>query len=342
MILPIILLLSAQIPTRVSSVAIYITPTIPKIPCPSNDLCMNLSEYSHSNDKRNNTELVLLPGEHVLNRPLLFKNLENVSLSGVWSSYVLPFIKFSYDSGSITFDTTSNFIISNIIFSGCQKQISRTVSIIQSRNISIINSKFSGSAHNGGLFFEFCTDVMVCNTHFIGNQNTNGGGALFIVHSNIQIIDCVFTNNSATNYGGAIYAGDSVIKLQSSHFLNNTAMNGGALSILSGFLSISESFFDHNKALKYGGSLYFFKDNTLVINDSKFMNGKALSGAAIVLYEGNALLYNCSFVNNSASLGGGALYTRNAVMTIELSVLTLNFAYEGKNSFNFGGAMYNY
>ncbi len=339
------MLLSAQIPTRVSSVAIYITPTIPKIPCPSNDLCMNLSEYSHSNDKRNNTELVLLPGEHVLNRPLLFKNLENVSLSGVWSSYVLLIIEFSYDSGSsgsITFDTTSNFIISNIMFSGCQKQISSTVSIIQSRNISIINSKFSGSAHSGGLFFEFCTDVMVCNTHFIGNHNTNGGGALFIVHSNIQIIDCVFTNNSA-NYGGAIYAGDSVVKLQSSHFLNNMAMNGGALSILSGFLSISKSFFDHNEALKYGGSLYYFKDYTLVINDSKFINGKALSGAAIILYEGNTLLYNCSFVNNSASSGGGALYTRNAVMTIELSVLTLNFAYEGKNSFqniNFGGAMY--
>ena len=76
-----------------------------------------------------------------------------------------------------------------------------------------------------------------------------------------------------------------------------------------------------------------------VIKNSNFSNCEALSGGAVVLYGSNTIISNSSFNNNSAKWGGGALYAYLSTLSLALSTLSHNYAYQFQKT-TYGGGMY--
>ena len=254
------ILLNHLLNQATSYVAVYITPKTPTVPCPASEICLELSEYSLKSQKENNTDLVFLPGEHILSVPLVFKDLVNISMSGILGKYGQSVIKGSGSKGSLTFDTVSNSVICNVSFTNYGDESNETVSFTNCHNATIMNSKFTheaDSAHNlfgGAIHINRCNDVSILNTEFIGNRGISGG-ALYIYQSSISVLKSLFYNNTARNFGGAVFTAESTLYIQDSTFLNNTANVGGAVSTSQGSVSISYSTFDRNRATRYGGSV---------------------------------------------------------------------------------------
>lgn len=157
--------------------------------------------------------------------------------------------------------------------------------------------------------------------------NAAQGGALFgdygstLSLTNVEITLCGTLTTG--RYGGAIYSFGNV-NIENGEFSFNSAEDGGALNV-NGVLTLGNSVFSHNDALRYGGAANV---GSAVVANSDFTSnssgyGGALNGASLAVTTS-------SFSSNLASSYGGAIYAGSA------TVATSSFS---SNTAEFGGAV---
>ena len=184
--------------------------------------------------------------------------------------------------------------------------------------------------------------IVINQTALDANQVKSEGGALYLINFNVMIIDCSnFTSNVAEN-GGAIAIKDSflyanTVIIQHCIFSNNRAKSkGGAVQIHSRSLTVMNSQFYNNFALKGDGGALNVSGN-LVINSSVFFFNKAINGGGVSMYQGHAVIQNATFNNNLAKNGNGGAIANKGNVTVIVSNCTFikNSAPEGN-----GGAIF--
>ena len=191
---------------------------------------------------------------------------------------------------------------------------------------------FDGVGYTGGMFSIYNSSLTIRNLSIIDAVNTGGSGGAFtnmgnLTIENLKVDGCIVKNAN----GGVIYSVGNLNILNSS-FTNNQVIptdsggNGGVIytdgyySSLSypPSLNISGCEFINNTAKGNtfgGGAIYMqYVDGFKSIEDSVFINNKALAGGAIFMQnsEGNFLMNNVSFIKNTATgtvsnYGGGAI-----------------------------------
>ncbi|MDB4973938.1 MAG: uncharacterized protein JWN48_2279 [Myxococcaceae bacterium] len=170
-----------------------------------------------------------------------------------------------------------------------------------------------GSGGNGGAIVmdggeEF--SVVICGSIFRRNLGGEGafGGALFrtpdVAVQSTLIDRCTFDGNES-GAGGALYFHHSKLTIEASTFANNVGNDGtGAIQVDDTVLSVTNSTFSGNKALRAKGA------------------GGGPRGGAITDYGTSGTVQNCTFFNNSAPTGDGQ--TGGALIVLGASSFVVN------------------
>ncbi len=205
---------------------------------------------------------------------------------------------------------------------------------VEIRNCSVI--------HRGGAIYASDCFGTIIKSNFEGNKATDvSGGAIcfenYYKKRVSKIIDSSFKNNSASE-GGAVYTDGMQLEIDGSSFTGNRAIggygscNGGALFLLQSYettANIKNSTFTNNIALRAGGAIYT-GDNTLKINDSKFVRSLVISDD--VAFKGNKAglgFYNppkgLNFYKGKSSSTDGKLLELDGDKIIRLDSLLNNY-----------------
>ena len=340
----------------------YITPTTSQALCPDVGPCMTLSQYTVLGYHTNDTVLFFLPGNHSLQRQIIFESLVNVSLSGVPESSIITCTNQSMSG--VVFNAVSNIRIHNLIFRGCAgSSIRGAVQFTNGTNVSIVNSGFFGNGKNehegfdgGALFVETCSSVFISECHFERNLATDGG-AVYAAASVILITNSYFTSNRAQFFGGAIFSAYGQLNIQNCQFTDNGAgVSGGVLSAHNSKLYISGCILNRNRAEAYGGSMYITASEicplcSAIIATSNVSNCSARSGGALTIQGGRAYISDCLFTRSNATVSGGVLYVVQSSVSMAGCRLEHNKALprNGKSALNtsngiqtanYGGGLY--
>ena len=170
-----------------------------------------------------------------------------------------------------------------------------------------------GSAAEGGAIRNFGRTT-ITNSTFADNSARDRGGAI-INGGELNVHNTDFTGNSSGEQGGAIFnRTDAKLTVFNSVFEANNSEFGGAIGN-NGKLYVKNSEFSGNIAEAYhlasGGALfsgvnsYDLISESVIIEDSEFVDNSAILGGAFLNYgSAEALIRNSSFSGNSAEKGG--------------------------------------
>ena len=145
----------------------------------------------------------------------------------------------------------------------------------------IANSHFSHLQPYGTLYCESCSSFQINSSYFNDNKFIASGGAIYLYqgkddkNTEFYIDKCLFYNNDAFNYGGAIFLFNTNLTISNSIFYENTALKGGAIyydadQIYSNLFLINNSFIN-NSALSEGGAIKWTY-NEPIYNSTNFFN----------------------------------------------------------------------
>ena len=220
-------------------------------------------------------------------------------------------------------------------------------------NLILTNGYSSEASDESGALLGNSGNLTVSNCILSNSKSEKNAGAIYNA-ANLTVIDSQFINNTADKVGGAIftqYAGINVtpvLTITGSTFTNNTAKGnknyaGGAVYAQGAeFVTISNTVFDSNKAIDFGGgAVEITVTAKATIDNCKFVNNTAngeaydqksdYGGGAISFIGSYADLAETLTVTNSvfednsvANNGGGAIYTRYAKVNVSGSVLINN------------------
>ena len=219
--------------------------------------------------------------------------------------------------------------------------------VIANKSILLITGcefKENRAEAGGAVFGDWCSNITIVNSTFIGNNATcfrkydcigkyRYGGALFMIggtphchRTELNITGSNFTNNQAmpASTGGAITAMYFItMNINGSHFINNTAYNGGAIH---GFqvnnMTVVGSLFsknsvDHVNGINGGAILA--DSSTVIVHETIFTNNKCM-GAGCALYVNGGQHLNISSSNFSSNTqpggGGTAVWAQNVQSVI--------------------------
>ena len=235
-------------------------------------------------------------------------------------------------------------------------------------DIHIVDYKFrdnTAETSGGAIFIDKgSNNDIIENCTFEGNHLTNlteghNGGAIDCRGENLTIDYVDFTNNGAYT-GGAVYmASDSKnIRIFDSNFTSNYAMgDGGALGLKAESLTINNTIFKSNTAVRHGGALYAGGNGTNnTIRYTTFEDNRAgdhggaidwLSSAGIFEYinfrantaeygggiylngvSSNSRLNSVYFIENRATKNGGAIDCNASMMGLNNTIFISNYAGE--------------
>ena len=223
-------------------------------------------------------------------------------------------------------------------------------------NININYYNFTGNTaveHGGAIYVAEGSNFCVVNhSIFKGNNITNltgihTGGAIDINALNATIVNSIFENNNAV-MGGAIAAGDNsgyTIINNVTFTRNGATLDGGAINLRAFGVSMNDTRYYYNTALRNGGAVYAGgSGNDNKVNNSVFENNRALGsadegmttghGGAIDWRAGAGDIENTNFTANEAIYGGG-IYL-NGVSSHSSIV---NVIFEGNRATKNGGAI---
>ncbi|WP_169805813.1 transglutaminase-like domain-containing protein [Methanobrevibacter curvatus] len=142
----------------------------------------------------------------------------------------------------------------------------------------------------------------------------------------------LFNGNNASTNGGALYLNGGITTITNkSTFNNNKAINGGGIYTNSN-LTINSIEFSSNIVSSNGAGLYINSGTVNILNDSNFINNKAINGSG-VYSNGKLVVNSVLFLNNNASANGGAIYSLN-----DLNIFATIFNKNNANSN--GGAIF--
>ena len=194
---------------------------------------------------------------------------------------------------------------------------------------TVINSKFINNKRAfGGSGIYFKNDGIVINCNFTNHTSEFDGAAIYF-QSNATIIGSIFTENCVSSYGGAVYV-KGLANITNSQFILNNATCGGAI-YLENLGYIVSCIFNSNSAKNNAGGA-ILSNNIITINNSTFTNNTAIKkGGAIITY-GGGIIRNSIFIDNSAH-SGGAISTTN-MLNISQNIFQGNIAIDGTNDFN--------
>lgn len=176
--------------------------------------------------------------------------------------------------------------------------------------------------------------VIVTGYDFIANTSDNDGGAIWLDYKvTAQIDRAVFTQNTTTSTG---------------KFSNDDHNRGGAIFNNGAKLTLIDTRFDSNTALKNGGAIYNGKDGvlSLVGNDPEMALVKANSsqadGGAICIGSGSLNINGYEFDSNTANYGGAIRINNGTGIIVDIkdSVFDGNSTTTGDKGGQ-GGFIYN-
>ncbi|MDL2246723.1 lectin like domain-containing protein [Methanobrevibacter sp. OttesenSCG-928-K11] len=186
------------------------------------------------------------------------------------------------------------------------------------REVIISNSTFlnTSSIKNAGAIFAdynalnqkgHFNNLAIYDSSFL-NCSSGFGGAIVFLLGNLTINNSLFEYNAATDNGGAVYTSWANVIIVKSNFTSNKAEDvdpfssrGGALFLDHSNNNISGSVFIDNFAM-FGGAIYSYDANPLVINNNIFDNNQADYGDALYSeFDLNISLVNNNFNNDTVS-----------------------------------------
>ena len=161
-----------------------------------------------------------------------------------------------------------------------------------------------------------------------------------------------FINANANGHGGSIWA-KGVVHIDNCKFINNTAdsANGGAVCIAGAGSTITNSYFEGNRAIKNpnnintgaAGAVFINANNTSITNSEFVRNWAGLNGGGVGSSANrieNCTIVNCEFTSNTANGSAGAIGMQSRNFHIADSTFKHN---EAKGMFDAypgnGGAM---
>ena len=184
--------------------------------------CLTLNEFA-ANCKhylQNNTEIILLSGNHSLHSKL---EIAHINYLWIHTSYSLgTTIACTSQAARFEFISIFHVLVSGVNFLGCGGNRVESV-----KNFILEDSSFEGQEENIGTALKLVNSTIEITRSFFSNsngscwlwfRNSNDrklyawiGGAVIVNQSNASFSDCCFRNNSA-ELGGAIF-GDFTSKI---------------------------------------------------------------------------------------------------------------------------------
>lgn len=151
-------------------------------------------------------------------------------------------------------------------------------------DLTILDGVFqNNTAKFGGAVYVVLSDVSLNKTTFEANRVDGSGGAIAGVNSTINSDAVHFIDNQSTSFGGAVSLSSSTFRIKNSSnncrnnfkcnlFSNNKAgFAGGAIGSELGFIDISASHFENNRA-DFGTAVYLLLTNSANVEGSVFVN----------------------------------------------------------------------
>ena len=193
-----------------------------------------------------------------------------------------------------------------------------------SKSVILKSTFISNTKGTISLFIRERESIEISDCTFINNTRTNGGAIATNgngVDSIVTVTKCFFMQNKATQAGGAIYLGRgrfnnvqrTNFSIANSTFLYNMAQSSAVLDSQfseDNLISIQNSTFSHNSALRDGGVMQIER-TTLLISDSLFHNNSAVNDGGVITTKLSPIVLSVStstFTSNRAGDDGGALY----------------------------------
>ena len=303
----------------------YITPS-PDIPCPE-DPCLTLSQFAaNSSNHTGHISLILLPGNHTLNRELILSGADNFSMESqeneivkiVCQSQSGRFIVNETTFASIkglhfigcggnTVTTVEELVVEDTIFQGVEGDGRGTALVLHEVNFTkIIKCLFISNTHGVNAerhrVGEFIRDPIILR-YALGLEEddlVSAGGALFTTSSNVSVINTNFVHNEA-EIGGALLAYKSIISIsQCRHSYNRVLYGGGVMATVESLVDIDSSAFSKN-VLEYdysiGGVIATF-GGSFNITSSFFTNNSAAVGGVMFTIGGSFNITSNTFINS--------------------------------------------
>lgn len=335
----------------------------------SNATCLTLSYQSqllmdghYDNNKSREMSFTLLPGVHVLNSSLLFRNFNSISFTGQTgpmnrsndSSKVTLTCSGNASYAAFTLESVQHVSFVGITITGCGNGILlRNVSRFNMHSVSILNSIGSGLMYtkNGGkgavmmhecFFFKNCLHGSQCFHASIEGNNS-------ILSANVTLtsfstglhtlaglyIDINSTKNTTTNCTAGDYQEYSTVHITHCSFLYNNAPNGGlSIKTILTNVYISGSTFSANnitrdESLPVASGLTVNTLNSNIVSLHKLNVSGNIGRGAYVEVECERktkcfplTIRDSVFERNIASYGGGLLIV-NLYVNIELNNVTI-------------------
>ena len=231
------------------------------------------------------------------------------------------------NSGQITLQddvTITGNGMGNTILDGANNGSNRILGAINLTDITIEGITFQNSNNTGvnssALGIGETNNATISNCEFLNNSSNGelGSGALGVRNTNITISGCIFEGNTA---------------------INNEASGGAIGTSENGTVTIINTLFSNNTAVKSGGALEVRSSGDVLIQNSKFLNNTVTGsndggGAFFVLGNANTTILSSEFIENNTNGNGGAIYNQAQEMTIEASTILRNEAANGGGIFN--------
>lgn len=213
--------------------------------------------------------------------------------------------------------TGGNAYYGSVIYSYAKELILENVNIIanptngnlitNNGKLTVSKSKFANNTCGDVIKSSGNYDITISDSTFDNNTVTGSSsdyGIVYITSSgkvNLIVENSKFTNNVARQ-GVLIGSSDTVIDVKGSDFINNTntVSYGGAIRA-SSTLTVTESNFINNKALRDGGAIYVGFRGDATVTKSVFINNTVTSSGYYgdAIYNGNKLSVNyCVLLTN--------------------------------------------
>jgi hypothetical protein len=174
-------------------------------------------------------------------------------------------------------------------------------------------------------------DRMTIDGGGLGAIDGGSTGIFDVLADNVEIRNLTLVNAN----DAAIYVAGANNVVSGVDFFDNQSLNstvGGGAIFLDGLgvpssLTVTNSYFDGNRAAVDGGAIVVDGPATLLIEFSTFINNAAINptshGGAVASRGGTVEIFGSEFRGNSAG-GGGALSVNGGTMSVERSTLQGN------------------
>ena len=252
------------------------------------------------------------------------------------------------DGGVLSALDRVNISINNSVFvnNHCDSCYGGVAYIQTDVNMVVSYSQFTNNSGSlgGVIAAAYRTNVVIEHSRFFNNSSEDGG-VLYAQFSQITatIMYSEFTDNHATLRGGVVFADsadiyNNTIIIIFSSFKNNSADDGGAVYMNNkGFITVQNSYFDHNSVSGEGAVFYLYKSSKTKIYKTIFRGNTAnKNGGVIKTFQTNIEIENGLCHNNSAMNDGGV------ISSFQSTSIIIGCSFESNYAYNDGGVISTY